>query len=106
MNAEDEQAQARLEERPGWAPTAALLEAMGHAPSRAGEPSPALMQAVATVWAQRAGLDGVWWEDTYAPERLSAPRGVIFPERVAAMGFVQTPAVPADLRPKPSLRRR
>lgn len=27
-------------------------------------------------------LDGVWWNDDYAPARLSAPRGVIVPSRV------------------------
>lgn len=30
------------------------------------------------------GLDGVWWEDERDPDLLSAPRGVIFPERLAA----------------------
>lgn len=29
-------------------------------------------------------LDGVWWRDTYSPDRLSAPRGGIFPGRVAS----------------------
>ncbi len=28
-------------------------------------------------------LDGVWWREDYAPHLLSAPRGGIFPERVA-----------------------
>lgn len=28
-------------------------------------------------------LDGVWWRDPFSPARLSAPRGGIFPDRVA-----------------------
>lgn len=27
-------------------------------------------------------VDGVWWDEEYAPERLSAPRGGILPERL------------------------
>jgi hypothetical protein len=29
-------------------------------------------------------LDGLWWNETYDPDCLSAPRGAIFPERVAS----------------------
>lgn len=33
---------------------------------------------LATAWVnQHTTLDGVWWEDTYNPTHLSAPRGVI-----------------------------
>lgn len=28
----------------------------------------------------RPDIDGIWWEDTYAPEHLSAPRGVLVRE--------------------------
>lgn len=43
---------------------------------------------IATVFADDVlGLDGVWWEDTFDPSRLSAPRGVIFPDKVASFHF-------------------
>lgn len=36
------------------------------------------MEMTATFWVEdETDLDGVWWQDTYAPESLSAPRGVI-----------------------------
>lgn len=78
-----------LQERSGWAPTALLLESMGHAPDRAGQPCSDALACTLTVWAQRHGLDGVWWEDTFAPEQLSAPRGVIFKEKVGDLDFVK-----------------
>ena len=39
----------------------------------------------ATVWTERTqpDLDGVWWEETYDPAGLSAPRGGIFPSRIS-----------------------
>jgi len=39
---------------------------------------------VAWTRAVHRTLDGVWWNDEYAPELLSLPRGVIHIERVAA----------------------
>lgn len=42
-------------------------------------------------------IDGVWWEDEHDPERLSAPRGVIFPERLSAWSRT-APAPAADAR--------
>lgn len=41
---------------------------------------------LATVWVNEVAtdFDGVWWEDDYAPELLSAPRGVIVPRAVEA----------------------
>ena len=43
-------------------------------------------EPLAALWvaAHRPDLDGVWFEDRYAPELLSCPRGVIAPDRVAA----------------------
>lgn len=40
---------------------------------------------LAMVWAEdtQPDLDGVWWREAFAPECLSAPRGGIFPARVA-----------------------
>lgn len=38
---------------------------------------------LATVWVEQAtDLDGVWWADRHDPSRLTAPRGVIVPERL------------------------
>ncbi|KQO98719.1 hypothetical protein ASF30_11700 [Leifsonia sp. Leaf264] len=40
-------------------------------------------QILATLWVQETtDFDGVWWEDDYDPERLSAPRGVIVPRAI------------------------
>jgi hypothetical protein len=52
-----------------------------------------LDQVLAVVWAATVHLhlDGVWWEDTYAPERLSAPRGVVHAHRVADWTVVRNP---------------
>lgn len=40
---------------------------------------------LALVWAEdtQPQLDGVWWREDFAPECLSAPRGGIFPSRMA-----------------------
>jgi len=38
-----------------------------------------------TVYAEdELDCDGVWWQDTFDPSNLSAPRGVIFPSKVAS----------------------
>lgn len=34
------------------------------------------------LWAEAHGFDGVWWEDNYDPDGLSAPRGVIFQNKL------------------------
>lgn len=84
-----EEGEYDLEERPGWAPTRALLEAMGHRMERAGRPSPDALECTLTIWAERNGLDGVWWDDAYDPDRLSAPRGVVFKDKVPGLSFTQ-----------------
>lgn len=40
---------------------------------------------LAMVWAEDTQplIDGIWWRERYAPESLSAPRGGIFPTRLA-----------------------
>lgn len=38
---------------------------------------------LALLLAEEQGLDGVWWEDDLDVDRLSAPRGVILPGKVA-----------------------
>lgn len=37
---------------------------------------------LALLLAEEMGLDGVWWDDELDESRLSAPRGVILPERL------------------------
>ncbi|MFC6046708.1 hypothetical protein ACFPYM_02535 [Methylobacterium hispanicum] len=56
----------------------------------------------AILWAREAAphylgrtLDGVWFAEDYAPERLSAPRGGIFPEILSA--WTALPVVWADV---------
>ena len=44
-----------------------------------------LVRALIPVWyAEERGHDGVWWDETLAPEDFSAPRGVIFPSALDA----------------------
>lgn len=48
-------------------------------------------QLLATIWADAAlGLDGVWFADNLDPLNLSAPRGVIFIDRLAEWDIVST----------------
>lgn len=35
-------------------------------------------------YAEAHGFDGVWWEDVYAPNAYSAPRGVIFTSKMSS----------------------
>lgn len=78
---------ARVEQRLGWRPTAALRQAMGHDPTRLDEASTTLWDDVAVLWAQAHGWDGAWWEETLDPDNYSAPRGVIFKESVSKVAF-------------------
>lgn len=40
---------------------------------------PAVIRDLTPVWfAEAGGFEGVWWDETLAPEDFSAPRGVIF----------------------------
>lgn len=85
---EDEEPDIR--EHPTVAPTAKLVAFMAHRASRAGRVSPSILDDLATAWAQDKGLDGVWWADTLDPESLSAPRGVVFPEKVHKLSWTKT----------------
>lgn len=50
-------------------------------------------QILATVWVQETDNDfeGVWWEDDYDPDNLSAPRGVIVPKHIKTWVASATP---------------
>lgn len=97
---EAERDDVTIEEIPGLAPTAALVQAMGAAAHDVGKPSLSALQDLATIWAQSEGLDGVWWDDIYDPQSLSAPRGVIFPDRVSAIGFTRQDNPTPQRRPR------
>lgn len=46
--------------------------------------------AVVVFVTDMTGLDGAWWNDTLSPETLSAPRGVIVPERLRRWAAVRS----------------
>ncbi len=57
----------------------------------------------AMAWARDAApqvvgrsLDGIWFREDYAPERMSAPRGGIFPDAVAGWTTTLLPAASVD----------
>ncbi len=62
----------------GFRCTEMLLERMGWSNALADALDGAAMAYAEDV----LGVDGVWWQDDLAPELLSAPRGVIFRERL------------------------
>ena len=76
---ETEGEESRLEECDGYIATEKMcIEVMGHPDSSS------VLSLLSTIFADKIlGLDGVWWNETYAPEHLSAPRGVIFNDRVS-----------------------
>lgn len=74
---------ARVEEIPGGG-----IRAMPTLFSRCKQTSGEILDDVAldliaSVYAEDVlRIDGVWWNDTYDPQLLSAPRGVIVPSMV------------------------
>lgn len=74
-----------IQEVRGHAPSEALCERMLWRRTHAGVPSVSIAQDLATVWAEDAGYDGIWWEDELDVWKLSAPRGVIFPAALATL---------------------
>ncbi len=67
----------------GHAPSAALCARMLWRPGLTEWPSVSIAEDVATVWAEDAGYDGIWWDDDLDVAALSAPRGVLFPAALA-----------------------
>lgn len=63
---------ARIQPATAWRPTDTFPEARIDA-----DVDPSDILAALYVREYRPDLDGVWWEDTYAPELLSCPRGVL-----------------------------
>ncbi len=72
-----------IREVAGHAPSAALCTRMLWHPRRTARPAVAIAQDLATVWAEDAGYDGIWWDDDLDVAALSAPRGVLFPHALA-----------------------
>lgn len=95
-----EEDQYTIEEVQGLAPTQKLVDAMALHASDKGKPSLSALQDLATVWARDQELAGVWWNDMYDPDALSAPRGVIFPEHVESVGFKLQKEVSPVSRPR------
>lgn len=48
-----------------------------------------ILEYVLPLYAEQQGYDGVWWQDKLAPEKYSAPRGVIVPSKVASWTFTK-----------------
>jgi hypothetical protein len=69
---------AELRPMEGWCGTRRLSGRMGF------EVDPIFAEELAiSCWVEDAtALDGIWWQDQFAPERLSAPRGVIVLSRL------------------------
>lgn len=69
---EAESADSEVEAVAVWRPTAAFP-----APRIGTDADPS--DALLSLWVaeQRPDIDGVWWDDTYDPLRLSCPRGVL-----------------------------
>ena len=85
---------------PCWLATPKLDVAMGRTPRDQPSGDSQVLQDVATVWAKEQGLDGVWWEDNLEVEAYSAPRGVVFEDRVPRLTFEKV----REPRRRPSLR--
>jgi hypothetical protein len=78
-----------LKEVRAWVPTEALCREMR---AGGGDHATFALDWAAVAYAERVlGVDGVWWEDEFDEERLSAPRGVIVPSMVA--GWKKVPLV-------------
>jgi hypothetical protein len=59
------------------------------AAATAGDTLGAFDAALGVFVQTHTDADGVWWFDTYNPDALSAPRGVIFADRVEHWSFTQ-----------------
>lgn len=84
---------------PCWSGTAALSQAMGHQSKAKGHDAK-ILQDVLTVWAERHGADGLWWDDDLDIDRYSAPRGVVFAGVVPQLQPVKV----RDVSARPSRR--
>ncbi len=99
----DEQVQDELEPREDMDPSLRFTE--GHLASvamntRLGfRAPPGLVESLAltlyaeAVLASEIGIDGLWWEEALDPNRLSAPRGVIFRGKVQTWAVEQAQSV-------------
>lgn len=75
-----------VEEISAMVATEALAEAVGAAHVRVGEAAERDLVMVAYFEGQFPDIDGLWWAERNDPVRLSAPRGVVFPRSMGALG--------------------
>ena len=74
--------EATLGETSGFVADGALAARLEEAFGPIAPEHGAVLAELANRYAAAAGLDGVWWDDDNDPDFLSAPRGVIIPERL------------------------
>tara|TARA_R110000796_G_scaffold2214_4_gene8928 strand:+ start:4720 stop:5718 length:999 start_codon:yes stop_codon:yes gene_type:complete len=55
-----------------------------------------VLDFVLPLYAEQAGLDGVWWQDTLDVSRYSAPRGVIVPSKIDSWEFKVNESIVED----------
>jgi len=55
-----------------------------------------VLDFVLPLYAEQAGLDGVWWQDTLDVSRYSAPRGVIVPSKIDSWEFNVSESIVED----------
>ena len=67
----------------GIVPTDKLKKATGQSRIEAT----GVLEYVLPLYAETLGLDGVWWGDDLDVNKLSAPRGVILPNKVKSWKF-------------------
>lgn len=67
-------------------PTDAAMEKAG---LHKGDRLTSVHECLALLVAEEVGLDGVWWDDDLDEDRMSAPRGVIFPEKLPTWKICQ-----------------
>lgn len=86
----------------GHKATKALIDRLGYQVPLGLAESLALTVFAEDVLAPELGIDGLWWEETLAPELLSAPRGVIFRGALASWSISSAPSVRTRRAPRPS----
>ncbi len=73
----------------GWAGNTELVRARGLQAIPIGESA---VDFAVMTFAERSGFAGVWWNETYDPANLSAPRGAIFRSALQTWRATLSPA--------------